>query len=98
MIGTCPLVRDRDGWERLTDLGLQPVISFHPPPSSGIDIADSDRSAVRNRITAASLATTLAFAVARFRLVAARGAADRRPTVDTNVDRARSYALTVVLD
>jgi hypothetical protein len=73
--------------------------SNHPSPvPSRIDITNSDRSAIGNRLTAACPAAAFPFAAARFRLVPAGGVTDRRPTVGTNVDRARSFALAVFLD
>ena len=67
-------------------------------PSSRIDVTDSHSTAIRNRLTAAAPAAAPSLPVARFRLVAASGVADRGPAVGTNVDRARSFALAVFLD
>ncbi|MCD6058766.1 MAG: hypothetical protein K0Q89_2296, partial [Thermomicrobiales bacterium] len=60
--------------------------SNHPATPLWIDVADRDRSTVRNRLAATSPAAAPPFAVARFGLVSTRGIADRGPTVGTNVD------------
>ena len=67
-------------------------------PSSGINVAHSDRTAIRNRLTAATPAAAPPFAAPRSGLVGASGVADRGPAVDTNVDRAGSFALAIALD
>src|SRR5215204_5717765 len=66
-------------------------------PASRIDIADSDRSPIRSSLTAATIPAASSFSVIRFGRGTAGGVADRRPTIDTNVDRACAFPLAITL-
>ncbi len=63
-----------------------------------IDVPNGDRTTVGDGLAATTSPAPLPFAVARLSPVTARGVADSGSAVRSNIDRARPFPLTLVLD